>query len=228
MFSPSVVDTDKFLEMSSSAQNLYFHLGVRADDDGFVSSPKKIMVICNASDDDMKVLVAKGYIIPFESGVVVISSWRINNLVRKDWYKPTVHQEEMAQLKEKDGVYLVNEPLTIRSRRLGKVRLGKVRLLNTNTYSELSSQIAELINTFKGINPMINFGNKTTRASSERLIKEYGFEKALAMAKQAVAIQGRDRYVPVITTPHQLCEKLGQLKIYLDKNRVDVFDGPLL
>lgn len=130
MFSPKIIDTDTFLDMSSSAQNLYFHLGMRADDDGFVSSPKRVMVMCNASEDDMKVLIAKKFIIPFESGVVVITSWRINNLVRKDWYQETVYKSEKAMLTDDDnGNYkLVNEtaPISSTQVRLGKVRLGKV------------------------------------------------------------------------------------------------------
>ncbi len=79
MFSLDVVDTDKFLEMPLSTQALYFHFGMRADDDGFVSSPKRIIKSLCCNEDDLKLLIAKGYLIPFESGVVVISDWNINN-----------------------------------------------------------------------------------------------------------------------------------------------------
>jgi len=79
MFSLKVIDTDDFLDMSPTAQLLYFHLAMRADDDGFVSSPKKIMKMSNAADDDMRVLIAKKYLIPFESGVCVIRDWKIHN-----------------------------------------------------------------------------------------------------------------------------------------------------
>ena len=72
MFSLDVVDTDIFLEMPSSAQSLYFHLGMRADDDGFIASPKKITSFVNASTDDLKLLIAKGFVIPSESGVYVM------------------------------------------------------------------------------------------------------------------------------------------------------------
>ena len=79
MFSLSVVDTDSFLSLPVSAQNLYFHFGMRADDDGFVASPKKIMSFVKSTEDDFRILVVKGYIIPFKSGVCVIREWKINN-----------------------------------------------------------------------------------------------------------------------------------------------------
>lgn len=86
MFSVDVVCSDKFLEMPLSSQALYFQFGMKADDDGFLASPKQITRMANASDDDFKILVAKGYIIPFESGVVVIKDWKVNNYLRKDRY----------------------------------------------------------------------------------------------------------------------------------------------
>ena len=133
MFSPQIVDSDAFLDMSASAQSLYFHLGMRADDDGFVGNPKKILRMVGGNDDDLKLLLAKRFILTFQSGVIVIKHWRINNLIRKDWYKGTIYIEEKNQLKIKDnGSYteLVNENVPklvqVRPRRLGKVRLGKV------------------------------------------------------------------------------------------------------
>ena len=98
MFSLDVVDTDKFLDMPSSTQALYFHLGMRADDDGFVSSPKRITKTVNCSEDDLKLLIAKKYLIPFESGVVVISDWKINNELKKDRCKPTIHLSEFEKI----------------------------------------------------------------------------------------------------------------------------------
>ena len=97
MFSLDIVDTDTFLDMPASTQNLYFHLGMRADDDGFVSSPKKITNSVNCSADDFKLLLAKGYIIPFDSGVCVIKDWKINNYLRPDRYTPTMYIAEKKQ-----------------------------------------------------------------------------------------------------------------------------------
>ena len=109
MFSIDVIDTDKFLDMPVSTQALYFHFGMRADDDGFVSSPKKIVKIANCTNDDLRILISKGYVIPFDSGVVVITDWRANNLIKNDRYKPTRYQEEFKQLEMKDGSYIVNQ-----------------------------------------------------------------------------------------------------------------------
>ncbi len=106
MFSLQVVDTDRFTDMPTSAQALYFHLGVHGDDDGFVSSPKKIQRSAGCNDDDMRLLVAKGFIIPFDSGVVVITDWKINNTLKNDRYVETIYQAEKSALRtEKNGKY---------------------------------------------------------------------------------------------------------------------------
>lgn len=109
MFSLQVVDTDKFMDMSTSAQALYFHLGMHGDDDGFVSSPRKIARAAGCNDDDMRLLAAKGFIIPFDSGVVVITDWKINNTLKNDRYQSTIYQEEMAMLQnDSSGKYLIS------------------------------------------------------------------------------------------------------------------------
>ena len=105
MFSLDVVDTDKFLDMPSSTQALYFHLGMRADDDGFVSSPKRITKTVNCSEDDLKLLIAKRYLIPFESGVVVISDWKINNWIRADRKQSTRYKYEKSLLDTNNYIY---------------------------------------------------------------------------------------------------------------------------
>jgi len=106
MFSQQIIDSDAFLEMPLSAQALYFHLSMRADDDGFVNNPVKIGRIINASSDDLKILLAKNFIISFQNGIIVIKHWRINNYLRKDRYTETVYLEEKAQLDVKEnGVY---------------------------------------------------------------------------------------------------------------------------
>ena len=102
MFAKTIVDSDAFLDMPLSAQALYFHLSMRADDDGFVNNPKKIQRMIGASDDDCKLLIIKRFILTFESGVVVIKHWRIHNYIQKDRYKETLYQEEKAQLELTD------------------------------------------------------------------------------------------------------------------------------
>ena len=111
MFAKTIIDSDAFLDMPMSAQALYFHLAMRADDDGFVNNPRKIMRMVGASDDDARILLAKRFLISFESGVVVIKHWRIHNYIRNDRYKPTVYAEEMAQLEQKEnGAYTLGIP----------------------------------------------------------------------------------------------------------------------
>ena len=106
MFSMKIIETDAFMGMPLSAQALYFHLGMRADDDGFVSNARSIQRLVGASDDDIKLLLMKRFILPFDSGVVVIKHWRVNNYVRGDRYTPTLYQEEKSQLYvKKNGVY---------------------------------------------------------------------------------------------------------------------------
>lgn len=107
MFSLAVIDTDKFLEMPASAQCLYFHLGMHGDDDGFVASPKKIARAVGSCDDDLRNLINKGYIIPFQSGVIVITDWNINNTLKNDRYKATVYQDEKSHLHVQNGRYFL-------------------------------------------------------------------------------------------------------------------------
>lgn len=110
MFDMEIIGTDSFLSMPSSTQNLYFHLSMRADDDGFVSNPKQIMMMAKSTEDDFKVLLAKKYIIPFDSGICVIRHWRINNYLRADRYHPTIHTEEREQLMlDKSGAYALQD-----------------------------------------------------------------------------------------------------------------------
>lgn len=106
MFAKTIIDSDAFIDMPLSTQALYFHLSMRADDDGFINNPKKIQRMIGCSDDDLKMLVAKRFIIPFDSGIVVIKHWKIHNYIRGDRKKDTVYPEEMALLIEKEnGAY---------------------------------------------------------------------------------------------------------------------------
>lgn len=105
MFSLDVINTDKFLDMPISAQCLYFHLGMRADDDGFISSPKQIMRMITCTQGDMRILVENGFIIPFESGIVVIRHWKQHNYIQSDRYRKTKYTEERARLELINNVY---------------------------------------------------------------------------------------------------------------------------
>ena len=146
MFSKKITDTDHFLEMPLPAQALYFHLNMGADDEGFIDRARTIQRTIRASDDDMKILVAKGFLIPFDTGVVVIRHWRIHNYIQSDRFQTTIYQGEKSQL-EYDQSKVANfntgkkciqnvsnpEPQV----RLGKDRLDKDRL---TTYSADSDE----------------------------------------------------------------------------------------
>ena len=114
MFAKTIIDSDAFLDMPMSTQALYFHLSMRADDDGFINNPKRIQRMIGAGDDDLKLLIAKSFVILFESGVVVIKHWRIHNYIRGDRKKDTTYKEEMALLNVKDnGAYTLGGLQTV-------------------------------------------------------------------------------------------------------------------
>ncbi|MDO4649192.1 MAG: DNA replication protein, partial [Eubacteriales bacterium] len=103
MFAKTIIDSDTFLDMPLSTQALYFHLSMRADDEGFINNAKKIQRSIGASQDDLRLLIAKSFVIPFETGIVVIKHWKIHNYIQNDRFKPTMYQEERAQLDVKDN-----------------------------------------------------------------------------------------------------------------------------
>ena len=139
MFAKTIIDSDAFLDMPVTARLLYYDLAMRADDDGFVNSPKKIMRMIGASQDDLSILCLRKFLIPFDNGVVVIKHWRIHNYIQTDRYKPTSYQDEKAQLEVtenksyrlKNGMdtNCIQDVSTVDTQvRLGKDRLGKDRI----------------------------------------------------------------------------------------------------
>jgi hypothetical protein len=141
MFNTQIVDSDAFLSMPLSSQALYFHLGMSADDDGFLNNPVQIARAINASQDDMNLLLLKKFVLRFDTGVMVIKHWKINNYIRSDRYKPTLYQDELRQLEVKqDGGYRLlgvveNEKTPINQQVLPvgyqkdtEIRLDKIRL----------------------------------------------------------------------------------------------------
>ena len=98
MVSRDIVDTDKFLTMPVSARCCYYDLLVRADDEGFVGNPKSLLKMLSYAEDDLNLLCAKGFVIPFESGVIVITHWKMQNSIAADRFKPTIHREEKFML----------------------------------------------------------------------------------------------------------------------------------
>lgn len=155
MLAKSVVDSDEFLDMPSSAQNLYFHLSIRADDDGFIT-PRKVMRLVRASDDDLRILMAKKFIIPFESGVVVIRHWKINNYLRSDRHTETVYQDELSSLEVVNNLYVesqtrengipsVNQLVYPGKDSIGKDSIDKSSIMSGNEAENGNSDVKTII-----------------------------------------------------------------------------------
>ena len=180
MFAKTIIDSDAFIEMPMSARLLYYDLAMRADDDGFNNSPRKVMRTTGATNDDMNILIARKFIIPFESGVVVIKHWRIHNYIRKDTYKETNYKEEKALLElDENSAYrltddirrrAVDEPST--QVRIGKVRSGKERVV------EVSESVDdEEESTFQLMGGSLGKGVVLlTPAQQEELLDKIGFD----------------------------------------------------
>lgn len=135
MFAKTIIDSDEFLDMPLSTQALYFHLSMRADDEGFINNPKKIMRMIGASQNELEILIAKRYILSFDTGVIVIKHWKIHNYIQKDRFKPTLYKEEKDLIGTKENKsytesFKVMDTKCIQDGDTGKskVRLGKVSL----------------------------------------------------------------------------------------------------
>lgn len=133
MFAKKITESDAFLDMPSSTQMLYFHLSMNADDDGFVNNPKKIQRMCGASDDDFKLLIAKSFVILFESGIIVIKHWKMHNYIQSDRYRPTDYVDEKSMLGvKKNKAYTLDESKMytkcIQDVSVGKDSIGKVSI----------------------------------------------------------------------------------------------------
>lgn len=166
MFSLSVIDTDKFLEMPVSARLLYYELGMRADDDGFVGNWKKILLFTGLKEDDLKILIAKQFIIPFETGIIVIKHWKVNNTLQNDRIKPTIYQKEKAYLKlNNDNVYNLDTGCihSIDKNSIEEIRLeeNSIAVVVDNSLNNAATTTSELENnTLESAKDLISFTEK--------------------------------------------------------------------
>lgn len=166
MFSQQITESDSFLDMPLSAQALYFHLGMSADDDGFVNSPRRVQRVIGANDDDLRLLIAKKFVIAFDTGVVVIKHWKINNAIRADRYTPTVYADEMSMLFEKPnraytltdniiGIPNGTQVTTNGCRRQGKVSIDKDNVVCDMTEILSAEEIHNLYATYENAHDLI-------------------------------------------------------------------------
>lgn len=196
MFAKTIIDSDAFLDMPLSTQSLYFHLSMRADDDGFINNPKKIQRMVGCGDDDLKLLMAKRFILVFDSGVIVIKHWKIHNYIRNDRYKPTLYQEEKAELAEKNSkAYTFKTEVIESEKHLGipddnrmgyqmdtQVRLGKDRLVKDKKKNSVkpSSTMPELFEKVWKTYP-----KKTNKKKArEQFLKKFKTEEDLESFKK--------------------------------------------
>ena len=199
MFAKTIIDSDAFLEMPTTSQLLYFHLAMRADDDGFVNKPKSLMRMVGCKDDDLRLLFVKKFLIPFESGVVVIKHWKIHNYIRKDTYTETKYKEEKATLElDENSAYRIAETSPLRFRdesvtspstqvRLGQVSTGK---------DSVGEDIEDV--------PDINVGHKSQKAVRHK----YGmYEQVLLTDEDYEKLKAE--------FPHDYSERIARLDEYI-------------
>lgn len=242
MVSLEVIDTDAFLDMPVSCQNLYFHLNARADDDGFVSNPKKVVRALSAAPDDLKVLIAKKFVIEFSDGVCVIKHWRINNFVRKDIYKETQYLDlKQTLFIRPNGAYTLSDdersiPIpkghfkleavesTLTQRQL---RIGKDREELEATPQPIVEELEEVTERTKKPpkypnaptvfswfrDPEPSWRMNTTELKHAELLFDRG-EKAVRGILKFVAEHHEDDYFPKVTKPSDLERKWNDIAEY--------------
>lgn len=206
MFAKSIIDSDMFLDMPLSTQALYFHLSMRADDDGFINNPRKIQRMIGATDDDIKVLIAKKYIIPFESGIVVIKHWRIHNYIQPDRYKETVYTAEKEQLTlDENKMYtpcIQSVTNTDTQIRLDKISSDKIR--KDKVKDKPPSPPVRCFGEFQHI--------KLTDEQHSKLVSEYG-ESVIAEC-----IERMDSYLEQIGKPNKYKNFYAAIKNWIKKD----------
>lgn len=234
MFSMRIAGTDQFLDMPLSTQALYFQLGLYADDEGFVS-PQKIIRMIGAKPDDLKVLISKEFVLPFDTGVIVITHWKENNYIQSDRFQKTTYTYEKSQLRVVENKYLLeNTAKNIEciqdvsdvdtQDRLGKVRLEIGKDNNTAQAKDkplrekFSKEGSEVIKAFEDVDSKNSkyYSNTTQRGAADFLVETYGLDMVLKVIK-SLNITNKMEYFPVITTPAQLRDKWTALESQAQK-----------
>lgn len=241
MFTKKVTDSDAFIEMSSAAQALYFHLNQGADDDGFNNQIQIAMLKAHASVDDLKVLLVKNFVIRFESGVIVIKHWRMHNTLRKDRYNPTNFQEELSQLNIKDnGSYTLLEDTgcqTVANRlpqySIDKNSIDKVKkekkLANAQTPYFENDDLNNTFFDFIKMRKSLKNGAMTDRAITMMInkLKKYDAATAIEMLNQSILNNWKDVYELKNQSQNPVKQKKSTNK-FNDFPQRDYTDGEML
>ena len=209
MFTMKIVDSDAFLEMPLSTQCLYFHLNMRADDDGFIGNPKRICKLIGCNDDDLKLLIAKRFVLVFDNGVIVIKHWRMHNTIQKDRYVPTTYSDELKQLGIKDNKSYTLSPMETKCIQnvSADIDIDKDIDINKDINKDIENKIIDLLSSSKDIfisikleneyeetlKMMIRAGQITkkipTQGRLEDLMKEMIFDRQNVCNKQGYLIE---------------------------------------
>ena len=209
MFTMKIVDSDAFLEMPLSTQCLYFHLNMRADDDGFIGNPKRICKLIGCNNDDLKLLIAKRFVLVFDNGVIVIKHWRMHNTIQKDRYVPTTYSDELKQLGIKDNKSYTLSPMETKCIQnvSADIDIDKDKEIDINKDIDIKNKIIDLLSSSKDIfisikleneyeetlKMMIRAGQITkkipTQGRLEDLMKEMIFDRQNVCNKQGYLIE---------------------------------------
>lgn len=188
MMAKSIIDSDAFLDMPQSSQLLYFHLSMRGDDEGFINNPKAIMRNVGCKDDDIRLLIAKKYIIPFESGVVVIKHWKIHNYIQNDRFTPTKYQDERATLtvdKNKEYTQCIQNGYALDTQdRIGKVSIDKNNNTQKNKVFSLVDSYSDDENITNLLYDWMDIRKAKRSAQTEKAIKQ-NLDKLEGYAKES-------------------------------------------
>ena len=215
MFTKSIIDSDRFLEMPLSTQALYFHLGMRADDEGFINSPKKIIRAVNCNEDDLKLLIAKGFVICFDTGIIAITHWKLHNHIQKDRFKPTLYEEEKSLLDENNRKEYILKTAVSNSmdtkciqivsnadtkNRLDKNRIDKDSIVNVSTAVDVRNAsdyqgVVDLFNSVCISLPKVQKLNDKRRkliVNADKLLGEMTFEGFFNLVESSDFLTGRN------------------------------------
>lgn len=208
MFAKTIIDSDAFLDMPLSTQALYFHLSMRADDDGFINNPKKIAKMLGVSDDDIKLLLAKKFVLSFDSGVIVIKHWRIHNYIQKDRYKPTNYHDEMAQLTITENNGYALDTGCVQVGYTGKDRIGEVSLelgetRGRDTMSDMFREIISYLN-LKANTNYKHTTEKTKTLIKARLKEGFTLDDFYTVIDKKVLLWGKDPKMQAYLRPETL------------------------
>ena len=230
MFSFEVVSSDRFLKLPATSQSFYFHLGVHADDEGFVSAPISLALLCKASDRDLQELQDAGYVIRFDSGVVLIVDWMLHNTIRKDRSVETIHRVERSMVVLVDGRYVLKTDLdpvaeVVTTKMTTKMSTNMTTETQTETTTQMTTEyddfFADNLAPQNRIDQNIIEKNISDQSKQGEVFDKEAFEKWYDEL-EPVGLRDRERMnqnnISVVGP------SVGQVSLYFKENKLDNID----